>query len=194
MTITENQPIVPKAVVERAKAILLKPVEEWAVIDAEPATIKGIYTGYLVYLAAIGPVARFIGDVVFLHRPIIAEAISAVISYVVWLAVIYLMALLIDALAPSFGAQKNPVQAFKVAAYSATASAVAGVFAIVPFLSGLAIIGLYGLYLLWVGLPKLMKAPEEKALAYYASVLVILLVIAIVLGFVLAPVLLMTRL
>ncbi|HTK35771.1 MAG TPA: Yip1 family protein [Caulobacteraceae bacterium] len=193
MTVTENEPVVPRAAVERAKNILIKPAAEWSVIDAEPATIQGIYRNYLVYLAAIGPVARFIGDVVFSHASVLAAVVVAVITYVVWLVVIYVMGLVIDALAPNFGGEKNPVQAFKVAAYSSTASAVTGVFAIVPALSGLAILGLYGLYLLWLGLPKLMKVPQEKALQYYAVLLGVLLVAGLVIGAVLAPVMMMTR-
>ena len=193
MTVTESEPVIPRALVERVKAILLKPAREWDVIDAEPATIRGIYMGYLVYLAAISPIARFIGDVVFLHSPVISELITLVVTYAIWLGGAYLMALLIDVLAPTFGGQRNPVQAFKVAAYSSTASAVAGVFSIFPPLSMLAILGLYGLYLLWVGLPKLMKVPQEKALPYFAALLVTLFLVGVLLSFVLTPLMMRTR-
>ena len=187
MTVTESEPVIPRALVERAKAILMKPAQEWDVIDAEPATIKGIYMGYLVYLAAISPIARFIGDVVFLHAPVIRELITAIVSYAIWLGGAYLMALLIDVLAPTFGGQRDRVQAFKVAAYSSTASAVAGIFAIIPALSMLAIVGLYGLYLLWLGLPKLMKVPQEKQLTYFAALLVTMFLVGVVLSIVLTP-------
>ena len=193
MTVTESEPVIPRALVERVKAILLKPAREWDVIDAEPATIRGIYMGYLVDLAAISPIARFIGDVVFLHSPVISELITLVVTYAIWLGGAYLMALLIDVLAPTFGGQRNPVQAFKVAAYSSTASAVAGVFSIFPPLSMLAILGLYGLYLLWVGLPKLMKVPQEKALPYFAALLVTLFLVGVLLSFVLTPLMMRTR-
>ena len=193
MTVTESEPVIPRALVERVKAILLKPAREWDVIDAEPATIRGIYMGYLVYLAAISPIARFIGDGVFLQSPVISELITLVVTYAIWLGGAYLMALLIDVLAPTFGGQRNPVQAFKVAAYSSTASAVAGVFSIFPPLSMLAILGLYGLYLLWVGLPKLMKVPQEKALPYFAALLVTLFLVGVLLSFVLTPLMMRTR-
>ena len=47
--------------VERAKNIILKPKQEWQVIAAEPHTVPGLYTQYVMILAAIPAVAAFIG-------------------------------------------------------------------------------------------------------------------------------------
>ena len=189
MSVTGTEPVIPPALIARVKAILMKPKDEWAVIEAEPATIQGIYKSYLVYLAALSPVARFIGDVAFRHAPIMASAVAAALSYGIWLVGTYLMALLIDTLAPQFGGERSMVQAFKVAAYSTTASAVAGIFAIIPWLAFFAILGLYGLYLLWLGLPRLMKVPQEKALTYYACLLVVLLGLGLLISLLLGPLL-----
>ncbi len=53
------------ALADRVKKILLNPKEEWQVIDQEPATVAGLYSGYIVPLAAIGPIAQAIGSSVF---------------------------------------------------------------------------------------------------------------------------------
>jgi hypothetical protein len=174
--------------VERAKRILLTPKTEWEVIDAEPATVGELYTGYIIPLAAIGPIAQFIGYSLIgfripfgggVYRTPIGQGITgAVVGYILGLVGVYVFALIIDALAPTFGGTKNQIQALKVAAYSATAGWLAGIFAIVPGLRWLGLLGLYSLYLLWLGLPVLMKAPQEKATGYT--------VVAIVVGFVLA--------
>jgi hypothetical protein len=50
-----------------------------------------------------------------------------VVTYGMTLLSVFLLALIIDALAPSFDGQKNRVQAFKVAAYTGTAGWVFGV-------------------------------------------------------------------
>jgi len=92
---------------------------------------------------------------------------------------VFVLALIIDALAPTFGGQKNPIQALKVAAYSATAAWVAGIFGLIPALGFLGLLGLYSLYLLFLGLPILMKAPEDKAMGYT----LVVIVAAIVLGY-----------
>ncbi|WP_125958895.1 Yip1 family protein [Sphingomonas koreensis] len=179
--------------IERIKNILLKPKEEWERIDAEPATVGGLMTGWVVPLAAIGPVAGLIGGLVFGYggmfgitiRPSVTMAVTgAVISYLLALLCAWLFSKIIDALAPSFGGQKNPVQAMKVAAYSGTAAYLAGVFQIIPALGILGLLGLYSLYLLYLGLPRLMKAPADKAMGYT----IVTVVVAIVLFFVVSSV------
>ncbi len=184
------------SLIERCKNILLKPKEEWDRIDTEPATVGGLMTGWVVPLAAIGPVAGLIGGQVFGYggfgitiRPSLMGAVTtAVIGYVLALVSAFLLAKIIDALAPTFGGQKNPAQAMKVAAYSGTASYLAGIFQIVPALMILGILGLYSLYLLYLGLPRLMKAPEDKAMGYTIVTVLVAIVLFVVVGAVTAAV------
>jgi len=182
---------------ERTKNILLQPGSEWTRIEAEPSTVAGIYRSHVIPLAAIPAVAGLIGGLLIGHsafgityRPSVAGAATgAVVSYALTLVGVYLLAVLIDMLAPNFNATPNRIQAFKVAAYSGTASWVAGVLSIIPSLALLgALLGLYSLYLLYLGLPRLMKAPEDKALGYTALTVAAAIVLAIVVGAVTAPV------
>lgn len=180
----------PQGMIERAKRILLRPAEEWGVIDSEPATTGSVLTGWVLPLAAIGPVAGLIGGLVFgysafgaTYRPSVTSAVTtAVVGYVMAIVGVFLLAKIIDALAPSFGGTRNGVQAMKVAAYGGTASYLAGVFHIIPALSILAIVGLYSLYLLYLGLPRLMKAPAEKAMSYTVVTVLAAVVLFIVAG------------
>ena len=177
--------------VGRVKRLLLTPSAEWDRIDGEPATIKGLYVGYVCILAAITPIAGLIGGQLFGHgafgvsfKPsLVAAIVSAVVTYGLTLLSVFLLALIIDALAPSFDGQKDRVQAFKVAAYTGTAGWVAGVLTIFPPLAIIAALGgLYGLYLLYLGLPKLMKAPKEKSLGYTVVTILCAIVLFIVVG------------
>jgi hypothetical protein len=173
--------------VQRVQNILLKPKSEWEVIDGEPATVQGLFTGYAMILAAVPAIAGAIGGFipicvlgVCVHMNPIFVIVGALVRYT--LAGVYVIGLVIDGLAPSFGGQKNPIAAQKVAVYSFTASWLAGIFAIYPPLAILGIVGLYSFYLLYLGLPRLMKAPEDKALGYTAVSIVIGIVIFIVVG------------
>jgi hypothetical protein len=180
------------SLVTRVKNILMTPRAEWPRIDAEPATVGGIYASYVAILAAIGPVASLIGQQVFgysmfgiTYKPPIGYSIAqAVLTYVLSLVGIYVIALIIDALAPSFGGTKDNLKAFKVAAYSWTAAWIAGIFGIIPMLGILAILGLYSLYLLYLGLPVLMKVPQDKAIGYT----LVIVVVAIVVWFIIAAI------
>lgn len=177
--------------IDRVKRILLSPRTEWEVIDAEPTTPAQLYTGYILPLAAIGPIAQIIGYSVFgitvpfmgtYRVPIGSAIVSALVAYILTLAGTYVLALIIDGLAPTFHGQRSQIQALKVAAYSSTASWVAGIFALIPGLRLLAILGLYSLYLLYLGLPTLMKSPREKAAGYTAVVVLAAIVLFMVIG------------
>jgi hypothetical protein len=180
------------ALVDRVKNILLNPREEWRVIDAEPTSPVELYKGYVIPLAAIGPVASAIGALAFGYRgfgmsyrpPVITLISSTLVTYLLTLGGVYVLALIIDALAPNFGGTQNQGQALKVSAYSSTASWVAGIFGLVPALSWLGILGFYSLYLLYLGLPVLMKVPEEKAMGYTAVVIIAAIVLFLVVGLV----------
>ena len=182
--------------IARAKAILLSPKTEWPVIAAEPATVPDLYKRWIALLAAIPAVAGFIkGSIIgttffgVTYRAGIGAGITAaIVGYALALAMAYVMALIIDALAPNFGAQKSQVQALKTVAYAWTASWVAGAFQIVPGIGWLLALagGIYGIYLLYLGLPHTMKAPPEKAAGYTAVSVIIAIVLTWICGLVVA--------
>ena len=181
------------SLMERAKNIVLQPKTEWPVIDPEQTSTGALYTGYIIPLAAIGPIAQIIGWSVFgmslpfvgtFRIPIGYAVRTAVITYVASLIGTFVLALIIDALAPTFGGQKNQMQALKVAAYASTAAWLAGIFGIIPALAILGLLGLYSLYLLYLGLPVLMKAPEDKAVGYTVVVIVCAIVLWILIAYV----------
>lgn len=181
----------PNAIVARAQQIILDPKAAWTEIDAEPADISGIYKSYVAPLAAIPPVAGFIGMSFFgvgawgqrIHVPIITPLFYAIGFYALTLAAVYVFALVIDWLAPTFGAERNFGQAFKTSAYSWTAIWLAGVFTIIPTLGILSFIaGLYSLYILFLGIPAMMKPPKDKANAYSVASVVCIVVVWIAVG------------
>ena len=189
------------SLVTRATNMIRSPKTEWEVIDAEPATIAGIYTSYVMILAAIPAIAQTLGLLFFMPRMPAVEALGrafgvpvmttgsiiagGVASYVFTLIGVYVTALIIDALAPSFGGTKDPIKAFKVAAYYPTAAWVAGVLAIIPFLGILVLVaGIYSLYTLFLGLPRLMRVPQEKAVGYFVVTLIVAIVVFMVIGYV----------
>lgn len=185
--------------IARVKGMLMKPGATWDEIEPEAASVGGLYAGYVAPLAAIPAVAALIGALVggvslfgvVSYRPSIGWALSsAVIGFLLSLGWVYVLALVVDNLAPRFDGRKNFIQAFKLSAYAATAAWVAGVFNLLPMLGALLGLagGIYSLYAFYVGLPKLMKSPAERTTAYFVVVLVISLVIGLVGAMILAQV------
>ena len=184
--------------IERVKGIVLSPKTEWEKIAAETTDVKSLYVGYAMILAAIPAICGFIGSTVIgVSLPIVgtirtgvgAALVHLVLGYVLGLAAIYVVSLIVTALAPTFDGQKDPIQALKLIVYSSTPVWLAGVFSLVPLLGVLGILaGLYGLYLLYIGLTPLMKNPQEKSIGYTALIIVCYIVLAIIIGVIVAAV------
>jgi len=177
--------------IDRVKQVLLKPNEAWGQIKEEQTTIKEIYTSYAGILAAIPPIAGFIGMSIigvsffrFSYRvPFVSALSHAVVNYVLSLVGLYIIALIIDALAPHFESQKSMTNAFKTATYSSTPNWVASILLVIPALSPIVMLAsLYSLYLLYLGLPVLMETPKEKVLGYVILVIVVSIVVFIITG------------
>jgi hypothetical protein len=141
-------------------------------------------------LAAIGVIASFLGQVlVGIPVPMLgtvrvgvgAGLAAAIVHFLLTFVSVFIVAMIVDALAPTFGGQKNALAALKVTAYSFTAAWVGAILTILPALGLLAaLIGLYGLYLLYLGLPVLMRAPADRALGYTVVVVLCAIVVNIV--------------
>jgi hypothetical protein len=178
--------------IDRVKNIVVTPKTEWDVIAAEPTPPAQIVTGYVLPLAAVAAVAGFIGLVLVgtslgplgtYRLSMTAGLANLVYTVVMAVVAVFLLGFIIDALAPTFGAQKNFNQAIKVIAYSYTPVWVMSVVTIIPLLGILVVVAaIYGVYLLYLGLPRLMKCPPEKAAGYTAVVIVVAIVIGIVIG------------
>lgn len=176
----------------RVVNILTKPGDEWPVIAAEPATVAGIYSGYVAILAAIPAVCSLIGSTIFgITLPIIGTyrvglsqgVTTMVLTYVMSLAGVYIAALVIQKLAPTFQSDADLVQAFKLVAYSMTAPWVAGVLNIIPALGLLVLLAaLYAIYLCYLGVTPLLKTPSDKVIPYMLVSAVVVIVVNVVLG------------
>lgn len=191
-----DQASVHRGLVARAKAIILKPREEWPVISAEKTSIAGMFIGYAVILAAISAIAQFLRSVLFgygafgfSYRPGFTASLSTGISqYVLSLLSVAVIALVADFVVTKFEGQPNRNAAFKLAIYGSTAAWVSGIFQLVPGLGVLALLGLYSLYLVYLGLTPLMQVPREKALACTAVILLAVLAVNLAAAAILAPV------
>lgn len=186
------------AIVDRAKNIILTPAAEWRVIEAEAATPQSLVPGYALPLMLIPPVMTAIAAVLFggLLGGLAGHAgiglglgstfgLGAAISGFVFEALAVIgMAFLINALAPTFGGQQNLTQAFKLVIYSSTISWLSGFALIVPGLGSLLMFAasIYGFYTFYLGLPVLMKCPEDKRIPYVVVAIVVWIIARIVFG------------
>ena len=174
------------------------PKTEWPIAAAEPATVGGLYASYIAIIAALPVIAGIIKSTligysflgVTVRAPIGSGMTGMVLQYALSLVLVYVMALIINALALSFGGQKDMVQSLKTVAYAWTASWIAGIAVIVPWLGMLVVIagGICSIHLLYLGLPHTMKCPPDKAGGYTAVSIVIAIVLSWIVGLIVAAV------
>jgi hypothetical protein len=172
--------------ITRVTNILTNPKQEWGVIAGETTSIAALYSGYIVILAAIPAVASFVQmafiSIGLFHIAMTYALIATIVSYALGLGAVYLAAFIIEKLAPNFQSQGDTLQALKLVAYANTAFWVAGVCNILPFLGILGMIagGVYSIYLFYLGLPVIMKTPQDKVIPYMIVAAVVILIIQMV--------------
>jgi len=151
--------------------MLLQPGREWKAINAEFTNAPTLLRKYIVPVSAIGPVATLVGSAVFGERGtlfgMIETSISfavqdAIIHYLFGLLGVWVIALALEFLTPSFGGSSNRVQALKVAAYGSTPAWVCGILGLIPKLAPYGLIGMvWSLLLVAQGAPMLLKVQDS---------------------------------
>jgi hypothetical protein len=163
----------------RAKAILVDPLAEWAAIEKESGDAAFLLSHYVVLLALVPALFGFIGVCVIgvvvpgtgtVRASLFDGLFGAIFGYVLTCATVLLLAIVMDFAAPLFGGRRDFDGACKLAVYSFTPVWLAGTFLILPGLRFLTLTGFYGVYVLWLGVPRLLKVPEERS--YLFAILV----------------------
>ena len=163
--------------IERIKGIVMDPRNEWVKIAAEPATVQSLYTNWIMILAAVGPIAMLVA----MH-----SIQFAIAQYVLSLIITFVLALIVDALAPSFGGTKDIVASLKLTAYSYTIAWLAGIFNLLGMLGSVIALAaaIYAFYTFYLGVPVLKKATPEKAVQFTLVIVVCGIVLGLLSGLV----------
>jgi small-conductance mechanosensitive channel len=177
---------------QRAKNIIMTPKTEWPIIAAEEPNTAEIFKNYVLPLALIPAIAYIIGFGM-IGRGMMSSfswgIALGLIQFILAFVGVYLSAYVIAYLAPRFASQQDMGRAVQLVAYSYTPAWVAGILALVPALGVLAFVGgLYGLYLMYLGLPQMMKTPQDKVIGYMVVSMIVLIVINWIITLILTPI------
>jgi hypothetical protein len=175
----------------RIKNIVLTPKSEWPVIAPEPTTVSQLYVGYVTPLAVLAALLGFVRMSVLgynsafgggFRMPIGSGLTYTLLMFASALIGVFIVGIIINALAPTFSGQRDQRQALKVAAYSLTPAMLSSVLTLSPILATLLqlLAGLYGIYVLYLGLPVVMQSPQEKSFGYTVSVVICTILLGVV--------------
>lgn len=181
------------AIADRAKNVLLKPKETLAAVKDERPSMQDL----IVYVAIVA-LPTLIGIIIghgvvgirwglFHHFrvPMHLAVAWGIMQYILLIIGVIIFGYIVNMLAPSFSSKQDQTQATKLVAYAATPGLVAGILYILPPLAILVFLAsLYGLYILYLGIPVLMETPEDKRLIYLIVAIIVYIVIMAVVGWI----------
>lgn len=177
--------------INSAIALVRNPVKYITENKDAPATTNGIMVKYVAVLAAIPFLAGLIGYLwyydLFLPRGFAGSFVAyafvyALLFYIFDIAAVYVVALVIGSLAPTFGSSNDKIKSLKLSAFIFTPAFLIGALDIIPPLGILTFVGiLYGLYILYLGLPLLMGTPKDRVVTYVVAIVIATFIVYFVL-------------
>lgn len=183
--------------IQRVINIITKPKHEWQVIAQEQPNAMKLIGGYALILALIPALSALIKygiiGVTFMgytSRSLASGIQTGLVQLFSAVIGVYLLAWIIDLLAPSFDSEKNFGRSLQLAVYASTPQWVAGILLLISTTLSLLImlISLYAIYLLAVGMPVLKNTPKDKVVGYTALTIIAMIIIALVLALILAAI------
>lgn len=161
---------------QRVKGMLLAPRDEWRTIAGESTGAMDVWSGYVIPLALVGPVALAVSQVAFgTAFPLVGVVKAALVTGVAVALLTFAFALLqvavlawgVNAMALKFHAVPDRLAALKVIAYSMTPVWLVGILYLLPALGFLWVFAaIYAFFLAFLGLQALMRCTPQQALGY----------------------------
>ena len=141
--------------------------------DTAPPVMSTIIN-YVAILAVIPFLFTLLGYLAFPHGHQTVFAVSAgIVAYIFALVNVVVIGYIVFMLAPRFASVANLNKATKLVSYVYTPVFLIAIVNIVPSLTFLNILALlYGLYIVYLGLPIVLKTPQNKVVMYVVATLV----------------------
>jgi len=177
------------SLIARVRKILFRPLTEWRSIAAEKGTMRSILVRFVLPMALIPAVCSFIGygfvgadGLLFRVSGLYWGTAMAIDSLITSLSVYLLGTWLVDRMAPAFGGNRDLGRSAQLVAYAYTPAWLAGIFYLLPMVQQLVVLGLYGVYLFYLGIPVMKRMPDNQRIAFTISSAIVLIIIRFVVG------------
>lgn len=179
-------------IVGRIKNILMEPNQEWDAIQREDLTVADVYKRYLLAAAAVPALAHLVGQIIVVYSALpltqmplsVSKAVFRVaLFYALWLGSVHVTAFFTRQMAPAFGSTASMVNAVKLAGFAWMAVWAVGLLLAVPILRQLLVLALfYAIYILYLGLPKLLATPYDRAIPFTVVIGIVMFLLFVMTG------------
>jgi hypothetical protein len=147
------------------KNIILNPVKAWEIIDSENRPVKVVRDWFLFPLIMLVSVSAFAGSLVFINSKLSAvySLFVAIKCFGLFYFVTYASAVILKEITYPLDLGRDFDISFRIIVYSMTPFLICQIFSrLFESLLFVNIMGLYGLYIFWVGAEKMLDLPQYK--------------------------------
>jgi hypothetical protein len=183
------------SVAARAKKIMFTPAAGWRFVAEERSTVRSLLFSYVLPMALIPAAASFFGygfvgadGLLFRVSGLYWGAAMAINSLVTSVSVYWLGTYIVDRMAPGFGAASDRGRSAQLVAYSCTPAWIVGIFYLLPALQELVVLGLYGVYLFYLGIPAVKRVPDDQRVAFTIVSAIVIIILRFLIGLLLVNV------
>ena len=169
--------------------MIFTPVAGWRAVGEERGAVRALLLSFVLPMALIPAAASFVGygfvgvdGLLFRVSGLYWGAVMAINSLITSVAVYLLGTYIVDRMAPGFGAVRELGRSAQLVAYSSTPEWVAGIFYAVPSLQEGVVLGLYGVYLFYLGIPLLKRMPDDQRVAFTISSAIVIIILRFLIG------------
>ncbi|NVK21234.1 MAG: DUF1282 family protein [Kangiellaceae bacterium] len=166
--------------------VLYNPIETWPKIEKKNFTITQIYLRFLLIMAAIPPIAAYIGAVYIGWRVGFEEPVKltwqsalliSVSAYIAILVGMYVFARLVHWMAQTYKSEATVADAFALVSYSCVPLFLVSIFSAYPLLWLNTMLTLVAaalaIRILFIGTPVMMKIDQDRGFLFTNSILTV---------------------
>lgn len=166
----------------RIRNIILNPEKAWEAIHYENKPIKFVRGSFILPLTFLVALSAFLGSVLFTNTTL-PEVYSVLVGVKYFLSIcftIYGTAFVFTEITNKLNLGRDFNLSFKIIAYSSApfllCQIISRLFESFIFVN---VLSLYGLYIFWTGMEKMLNPPEQKKIPMMISVSVVFIAIII---------------
>jgi len=169
---------------QRLTYIIINPERAWTIIKSENRPVGEVRSSYFFPLITLIAISGFLGSLFFTHTDLnIAYPILQGIKYFILLYIaINLSTVILSEICHALDLERNFSTSFKLINYSLAPFLVTQIISrIFESLIFVNILSIYGLYIFWLGVEKMLDPPDHKKLPLVIATTITLIIIYVVL-------------
>lgn len=164
----------------RAKYFIINPGKAWDVVHRENRPIQFVRGSFFMPLIILVTISAFVGSMFFINTTLkpMYSVLAAVTTFLFLYLGVYASAFAVREIMRAMDLGHDFLVAFKLVAYSMApiflSLTVSRLFESLLFIN---VLGLYGLYIFWIGMEVMVNPPDHKKLPMIIATVVSMLII-----------------